>query len=53
MMADGTDMFGGSSYDRPWNAAGDPIDRAKHTMDAASSFSRNGALIITAFTTAT
>jgi len=38
MMADGADMFGGASYDRPWNAAGDPIDRAKHTMDAAFEF---------------
>jgi len=38
MMADGTDMFGGSSYDRAWRSAADPIDRAKETMDAAFEF---------------
>ena len=38
MMADGTDMFGGASYDRSWHAAADPIDRAKQTMDAAFEF---------------
>ncbi len=38
MMADGTDMFGGPSYDRAWHAPSDPIDRAKATMDAAFEF---------------
>jgi len=38
MMADGTDMFGGASYDRAWHAPSDPIDRAKATMDAAFEF---------------
>jgi len=38
MMADGTDMFGGSSYDRLWRTAADPMDRARETMDAAFEF---------------
>lgn len=38
LMADGTDMFGGASYDRPWRAAADPMDRARETMDAAFEF---------------
>jgi xylose isomerase len=38
MMADGTDMFGGASYDRAWHSASDPIDRARQTMDAAFEF---------------
>lgn len=38
MMADGTDMFGGSSYDRTWRQATDPVDRARETMDAAFEF---------------
>ncbi len=38
MMGDGTDMFGGPAFDRPWYASKDPITRAKDTMEAAFEF---------------
>ena len=38
MMGDGTDMFGGTAFERPWFASKDPIKRAKDTMDAAFEF---------------
>jgi len=31
----GTDMFGGASFQRPWQRAYDPMDRAKETLAAA------------------
>jgi len=38
LKADGTDMFGGPSYDRPWNRRTNPMDRAKDTLEAAFEF---------------
>jgi xylose isomerase len=35
MMGTGSDMFGGPSFKREWHKDGDPIGRAKQTMDAA------------------
>ncbi len=37
-MGDGTDMFGGTSFQREWRKASDPMDRAKETMEAAFEF---------------
>ena len=37
-MGTGADMFGSSSFRRPWHKAGNPMDRAKETMDAAFEF---------------
>lgn len=37
-MGTGSDMFGSASLRREWHAAGDPMDRARHTMDAAFEF---------------
>jgi xylose isomerase len=37
-MANGTDMFGGPSFQREWRKASNPIDSAKETMDAAFEF---------------
>ncbi len=36
--SDGTDMFGGASYDRSWKSKTDPMDRAKDTLEAAFEF---------------
>ncbi|MCD6375898.1 MAG: xylose isomerase [Caldisericaceae bacterium] len=39
LMGNGQDMFGAPSFVRPWHiAGGDPMDRAKATMDAAFEF---------------
>jgi xylose isomerase len=38
LMANGTDMFGGPSFEREWRKSSDPMDRAKKTMDAAFEF---------------
>jgi xylose isomerase len=38
LMANGTDMFGGPSFQREWRKASDPMDSAKQTMDAAFEF---------------
>ena len=35
LMGDGSDMFGGPSFEREWRKATNPIDRAKDTMEAA------------------
>ena len=35
LMGDGTDMFGGPAFNREWQKAKNPIDRAKETMEAA------------------
>jgi xylose isomerase len=37
-MGDGTDMFGGTSFQREWRKASNPMDRAKKTMEAAFEF---------------
>ncbi len=37
-MGDGTDMFGGTSFQREWRKATNPMDRAKETMEAAFEF---------------
>ncbi len=37
-MGNGTDMFGGPSFDRPWNKRTDPMDRARDTLEAAFEF---------------
>jgi xylose isomerase len=37
-MGTGADMFGGPSFRREWHKAGDPMDRARDTMDAAFEF---------------
>lgn len=37
-MGDGTDMFGGTSFQREWRKATKPMDRAKATMEAAFEF---------------
>ena len=37
-MANGTDMFGGPSFQREWRKASNPMDAAKETMDAAFEF---------------
>jgi len=37
-MGDGTDMFGGPAYDRPWWQADDPMERARDTLHAAFEF---------------
>jgi len=38
LMGQGADMFGGPSMDREWHRAGDPMDRARQTMEAAFEF---------------
>lgn len=38
LMGNGSDMFGGPSFEREWRRAKDPIDRAKETMRAAFEF---------------
>ena len=38
LCADGVDQFGGPTKTFPWNAAADPISRAKYKMDAAFEF---------------
>ncbi len=35
LMGTGSDMFGGPSFEREWHKAANPIDRARHTMEAA------------------
>jgi xylose isomerase len=37
-MGNGTDMFGGPSFQREWRKSSDPMDAAKKTMDAAFEF---------------
>ena len=37
-MCRGGDQFGGGTKTFPWNAASDPISRAKYKMDAAFEF---------------
>jgi len=37
-MGDGTDMFGGPSFQREWRKSKNPMDRAKETMEAAFEF---------------
>jgi xylose isomerase len=34
----GADPFGGGVYDRPWNQSPDPMDNARHAMDACFEF---------------
>ncbi len=36
--ADGADMFGAGTFDRPWNQSDDPMEVAEMTMDAAFEF---------------
>ena len=38
MMGDGTDMFGGTAFERPWHKKSDPMDQAKDTLEAAFEF---------------
>jgi len=38
MMGNGSDMFGGSSFNREWHKANNPLDRAKDTLEAAFEF---------------
>ena len=38
LMGDGTDMFGGTAFNREWHRAKDPLTRAKDTMEAAFEF---------------
>lgn len=38
LCAEGGDQFGGGTKSFPWNAASDPIGRAKYKMDAAFEF---------------
>ncbi len=38
LMYSGTDMFGSPSFTREWHRSGNPIDRARDTMDAAFEF---------------
>ena len=38
LCAEGGDQFGGGTKSFPWNAASDPISRAKYKMDAAFEF---------------
>ena len=38
LCAEGGDQFGGGTKTFPWNAAADPISRAKYKMDAAFEF---------------
>ncbi len=35
LMGNGSDMFGGPSFQREWRKAADPMDRAKGTLEAA------------------
>ena len=37
-MGDGSDMFGGPSFERDWRRASDPMERAKDTLEAAFEF---------------
>jgi len=38
LMGDGSDMFGGTAFNRQWHQAKDPLTRAKDTMEAAFEF---------------
>ena len=38
LMGNGSDMFGGASFDRAWRRSNDPMDRAKDTLEAAFEF---------------
>jgi len=38
LRGSGSDMFGSASFQRPWQTAGDPTDRARATLDAAFEF---------------
>jgi xylose isomerase len=38
LMYSGTDMFGGPSFRREWHKAGNPMDRARDTIEAAFEF---------------
>jgi xylose isomerase len=37
-MGNGSDMFGGASFDRAWRRSNDPMDRTKETLEAAFEF---------------
>jgi xylose isomerase len=38
LLGNGTDMFGGPSFERAWRQSSDPMDRAKETLEAAFEF---------------
>jgi xylose isomerase len=38
LMGNGSDMFGGPSFQREWQKRADPMDRARDTMEAAFEF---------------
>ena len=38
LLGSGSDMFGGPSFEREWRMPGDPMDRAKATLEAAFEF---------------
>jgi xylose isomerase len=38
LMGNGSDMFGGASFDRAWRRSNDPMDRTKETLEAAFEF---------------
>ena len=38
MLGNGSDMFGGPSFDRVWRRSNDPMTRAKDTLEAAFEF---------------
>lgn len=38
LMGEGSDIFGGPSFQREWRKAADPMDRAKKTLEAAFEF---------------
>lgn len=38
LLGNGSDMFGGPSFDRAWRRPSDPMDRAKATLEAAFEF---------------
>jgi xylose isomerase len=38
LIGNGSDMFGGESFDRAWRRSSNPMDRAKETLEAAFEF---------------
>ena len=38
LLGNGSDMFGGASFERAWRQPSNPMDRAKATLDAAFEF---------------
>jgi xylose isomerase len=38
MLGNGSDMFGGPSFEREWRKSSDPMERARNTMDALFEF---------------